>query len=36
MDEGDLQKVLTAAPFYNARFTLRSGAAKKESYAVGA
>jgi len=36
MDEGDLQKVLTAAPFYNARFTLRSGAAKNESYAVGA
>jgi hypothetical protein len=35
-DEGDLQKVLTAAPFYNARFTLRSGAAKNESYAVGA
>ena len=36
MDEGDLQTVLTAAPFYNARFTLRSGAAKNESYAVGA
>jgi hypothetical protein len=36
VDEGDLQKVLTAAPFYNARFTLRSGAAKNESYAVGA
>jgi hypothetical protein len=36
MDEGDLQNVLTAAPFYNARFTLRSGAAKNESYAVGA
>ena len=36
MDEGDLQKVLTAAPFYNARFTLRSGVAKNESYAVGA
>jgi len=36
MDEGDLQKVLTAAHFYNARFTLRSGAAKNESYAVGA
>jgi hypothetical protein len=36
MDEGDLQKVLTAASFYNARFTLRSGAAKNESYAVGA
>jgi uncharacterized protein DUF3891 len=36
MDEGDLQRVLTAAPFYNARFTLRSGAAKNESYAVGA
>ena len=36
MDEGDLQKVLTAAPFYNARFTLRSGTAKNESYAVGA
>ena len=35
-DEGDLQKVLTAAPFYNARFTLRSGAARNESYAVGA
>jgi len=36
MDEGDLQKVLTASPFYNARFTLRSGTAKNESYAVGA
>jgi hypothetical protein len=36
MDEGDLQTVLTAAPFYNARFTLRSGAAKNESCAVGA
>ncbi len=36
MDERDLQQVLTAAPFYNARFTLKSGAAKNESFAVSA
>jgi hypothetical protein len=36
MDEGDLQQVLTAAPFYNASFTLRSGAAKNEFYSVSA
>jgi hypothetical protein len=36
MSEGDLQQVLTAAPFYNVRFTLKSGVAKNESYAVSA
>jgi hypothetical protein len=35
MDEGDLQNVLTAAPFYNASFTLRPGIVKKESYTAG-
>jgi Protein of unknown function (DUF3891) len=35
MDDSDLQQVLTAAPFYNEQFTLRRGAAKNESYAVG-
>ncbi len=35
-DEGDLQNVLSASPFYNVRFTLRPGAVKDESYAVGA
>jgi hypothetical protein len=36
VDEGDLQHVLTAAPFYSAPFTLRSGAAKSEFYTAGA
>ena len=36
MSEGDLQQVLTSAPFYNVRFTLKSGVAKNESYAVSA
>jgi hypothetical protein len=35
-DETDLQKVLTAAPFYNIRLTLRPGAMKDEYFAVSA
>jgi Protein of unknown function (DUF3891) len=31
-DEAELQKVLTATPFFNIRFTLRSGAANDRSY----
>jgi hypothetical protein len=35
-DETDLQKVLSAAPFYNIRLTLRPGAVKDEFFAVSA
>jgi len=35
-DDIELQKTLTAAPFYNIRFTLRPGVAKNRSYAVNA
>jgi hypothetical protein len=35
-EDGELQQVLTAAPYYNIRFTLRPGVAKNRSYAVNA
>lgn len=35
-DDADLQKALSAAPFFNLKFTLRSGAASETSYATGA
>ena len=35
-DDAELQKALAAAPFFNLKFTLRSGAASETSYAAGA
>jgi hypothetical protein len=35
-DRVDLQKVLTAAPFYNICYTLRSRSAVGSAYAIGA
>ena len=35
-DDADLQKVLTAAPFYNICYTLRSRSAVGSAYAIGA
>ncbi|HEY2121900.1 MAG TPA: DUF3891 family protein [Candidatus Acidoferrum sp.] len=35
-DDVELQKTLVAAPFFNLKFTLRSGAASETSYAAGA
>ncbi len=35
-DDAELQKALSAAPFFNLKFTLRSGAASETSYATGA
>ncbi|HMD44059.1 MAG TPA: DUF3891 family protein [Candidatus Acidoferrum sp.] len=35
-DDVELQKELAAAPFFNLKFTLRSGAASETSYAAGA
>jgi len=33
-EDAELQKVVTAASFFNIRFTLRAGVAKNRSYAV--
>jgi hypothetical protein len=35
-DDVELQKALVAAPYFNLKFTLRSGAASETSYAAGA
>ncbi|HEY4980321.1 MAG TPA: DUF3891 family protein [Candidatus Acidoferrum sp.] len=35
-DDVELQKALVAAPYFNLRFTLRSGAMSEQSYAAGA
>jgi hypothetical protein len=35
-EDAELQKALAAAPFFNLKFTLRSGAASETSYAAGA
>jgi len=35
LDDGDLQHVLSTAPFFQIRFTLRPGASQERSYAVG-
>lgn len=35
-DDVELQKALVAAPYFNVRFTLRSGAMSEQSYAAGA
>ena len=35
-EDGELQQVLTAAPYYNIRFTLRPGVAKNRPYAASA
>ena len=35
LDDGDFQHVLSTAPFFQMRFTLRPGASRERSYAVG-
>ena len=35
-EDGELQQVLTGAAYYNIRFTLRPGVAKKRPYAASA